>query len=497
MENLKSPHSIRPSQIATLIVLAALLAVIGLLSFQVLSVFLLPLFLAGMLAVLFQPLQVWLTAKFKGRRRLAALTTTLVLLSGVLLPSIGIGLMAVTETASLARSLDRDALAARIKTLQNRWSLGPPPAEVMEALERSARYAEQLLRTPPGERGANDPLPEEQRRLVSQLQSDAALVESKLALQSTDPAQRVENKSGENKNGGETVPAEQLQAAWTAWTKSQAAAASAAPADWVAAWDAAVRDLTKFRSELLGGPIAAWFKQNINVDPDQLQSVVDRVRSGIGPAALGTTQFLASFFMQFSLGLVIVLVGTYYFLADGREMIESIIRLTPLDPTYIEQIVVDFANLTRAVVLSMLLAAAAQGVLAGIGYYFAGVHALFLLTMLTTLCAMLPLVGATFVWGGAALWLYLHDGRPTAAIGLAVYGTVVVGMADNLIKPMVLHGRSNLHPLAALLSVIGGVGALGPIGVFVGPMVVALLHTVLVMLRKELTSLEKKTAEQG
>ena len=79
------------------------------------------------------------------------------------------------------------------------------------------------------------------------------------------------------------------------------------------------------------------------------------------------------------------------------------------------------------------------------------------------------------------------------AILLAVYGTVIVSSSDNLIKPLVLHGQSNLHPLLALLSVLGGVQALGPIGILVGPMVVVFLQTLLNILQRELSTMELKT----
>jgi predicted PurR-regulated permease PerM len=511
------------SRMTSLIVLAALVVVIGLLSFQVLSVFLLPLFLAGMGAVLFQPLHLWLTRRCGNRRRLAAGITTLVILLCVLLPSLGIGLMAASETAQLTQSLDRDALSDKINTLRNRLSVGPPPADVMHALDRLTHTVDELAELPPAERGpAGGPPSDEVKKRIELLKADSRQIETTLGLApsapaalpavgapppaatasatapaTTAPAAAPPTAAGTSapSNASPTPPPAQLVATWSTWKSTLDETPSPADFDiWFAAWDRGRQTLLKFRSELLGGPIAAWFKQNVNIDPDQLQNIVDRIRSSAGPLALGTTQFLATFFVQFSLGLIIMLVSVYYFLVDGREMIASIMRLTPLDRTYLEQLVEEFANLTRAVVLSMLLAAGVQGLLAGIGYYICGLNALFLLTLLTTLFAMLPLVGATAIWGGAALWLYLHDGRPTAAIGLAIYGTVVISLADNLIKPMVLHGRSNLHPLAALLSVIGGVGALGPIGVFIGPMVIALLHTLLVMLRKELTSLERKPA---
>jgi len=76
---------------------------------------------------------------------------------------------------------------------------------------------------------------------------------------------------------------------------------------------------------------------------------------------------------------------------------------------------------------------------------------------------------------------------------LAAYGAGIVSLADNVIKPMVLHGQSNLHPLLALLSVLGGVQALGPIGVLVGPMVVVFLQTLLNILQRELISIEQSS----
>ena len=105
------------------------------------------------------------------------------------------------------------------------------------------------------------------------------------------------------------------------------------------------------------------------------------------------------------------------------------------------------------------------------------------------LLTLVPFVGAAIVWVPVCLWLYAVEGRTTAAVLLAVYCIAVVSMVDNLVKPLVLHGRSNLHPLLALLSVLGGVQALGPIGIFVGPMVVAFLQTLLNMVHAELNSM--------
>jgi predicted PurR-regulated permease PerM len=109
-----------------------------------------------------------------------------------------------------------------------------------------------------------------------------------------------------------------------------------------------------------------------------------------------------------------------------------------------------------------------------------------LLITATILAAPIPFVGAALIWLPASLYLILFDNRFWPGVFLAIYGLAVVSMIDNIIKPFVLQGRTNLHPLLALLSVLGGVQALGPIGIFVGPMAVIFLQAALLMLQSEL-----------
>jgi hypothetical protein len=99
-------------------------------------------------------------------------------------------------------------------------------------------------------------------------------------------------------------------------------------------------------------------------------------------------------------------------------------------------------------------------------------------------------VGPAIVWVPACLYLAFYDNRIVAACALATWGVLVVGTVDNFVKAGVLHGQSQLHPLLALLSVLGGVQALGPIGIVVGPMAVVLLQTSLSILQREMVHLE-------
>lgn len=475
------------ARILSLVVLLALLVLIAALSFEVMATFILPLFLAVMLSVLFKPVQVWISKRCKNRPRLAAgLTTTLVLLA-VLLPSMAVGALAVSETADLVASLDRDDISRKLTTLRNRLRLGPPPKQVMGALDRLRKNVDQLEQlafvAPDAE-----PKPPSEEELRKASAADNEIVESRLNL--AEPSKVAAPAA----TGDVPVPSPQLMASWAAWKKSLAEQ-KPAPADreaWHSAWERTRSSLEQFRTELLGGPLVASVKQVVRVDDETIDGAIARIRTSAGPLALGTTQYLGGLIWEIGVGLIVMLLGLYYFLADGASMIDAVVQLTPLDQKHTQRLITDFGDLTRAIVLSMVLAAVVQGLLAGVGYLFVGLNSVFLLTLLTILFAMVPLVGATLVWGGCCAWLYFFEQRTGAALGLAIYCAIVVGLADNLIKPLVLQERSNLHPLPALLSVLGGAQALGPIGVFVGPMVLALLHTLLVMLHGELKNWDLK-----
>ena len=195
------------------------------------------------------------------------------------------------------------------------------------------------------------------------------------------------------------------------------------------------------------------------------------------------------------IGLLVMTVSLFYFLADGRRMLAAVTKLIPLDSHYQWQLLEEFEEVSRAVVSSTLLAAIVQAVLAGFGFYVAGLGNVFLLTLLTFFGALVPFVGAAAVWGGASLYLLFFLKNTWAAAGLALWGLCVVSTVDNIIKPIVLHGQSKLHPLLALLSVLGGVGALGPIGIFVGPIAGACLQAALTMLQAELDSMGQGAAD--
>ena len=105
----------------------------------------------------------------------------------------------------------------------------------------------------------------------------------------------------------------------------------------------------------------------------------------------------------------------------------------------------------------------------------------------------MPFLGAASVWIPCVLYLGAVEQRWYVALALFLYGAGVVSSIDNVIKMYVLHGRSTMHPLFALLSVLGGVKVFGPIGILVGPMVVVFMQTLLEILNHELADRDAST----
>jgi len=130
----------------------------------------------------------------------------------------------------------------------------------------------------------------------------------------------------------------------------------------------------------------------------------------------------------------------------------------------------------QAVLYGLILTALIQGVLAGLGYWVVGLRAPVLLGVVTVVLALVPF-GAPLVWGSVSIWL-LATGETWAAAGLAAWGALVVSQIDNLLRPLVISSATRIPYLLVLFGVLGGISAFGLIGLFLGPIVIAVLLAV-------------------
>ncbi len=230
--------------------------------------------------------------------------------------------------------------------------------------------------------------------------------------------------------------------------------------------------------------VNTWF--SLQLDPKEIrQEMATKINDWLAPIASKTPAVL----LDFLIGCFVLILALYYFLADGRQMLGAVTKLIPLELHNQQRLIGEFEEISRAVVGAHLLGGLAIAIATGIGFSVAGIQSVFLLMMLTFLGSMVPIVGTASIWVPVCAWLIFVDDRVLAGIVLGVYCVTIVTIVDSILKPLLLHGQSKLNPLLAVLSVLGGVEALGPIGVFVGPMAVAFLQVGLNMLQTELAGL--------
>lgn len=177
----------------------------------------------------------------------------------------------------------------------------------------------------------------------------------------------------------------------------------------------------------------------------------------------------------FKLG--IALLALFFVLRDGETIVAQSRRVLErfLGPVY-EAYWDAVATTTRGVVYGLVLTALAQGLLAGLGYWAAGTDTPVLLGALTALLALIPF-GAPLVWGSCGIWLIVA-GELWPGIGLLLWGALVVSWIDNILRPLAISSATRTPFLLVLIGVLGGLGTFGLVGLFVGPMVLAVLLAV-------------------
>lgn len=221
----------------------------------------------------------------------------------------------------------------------------------------------------------------------------------------------------------------------------------------------------------------AWVEDLTGQPTDLAAEVTRAVQSGLAQAAgavAGAVPTLLQFTGLAILQLLIFLVALGTFLVSGTELVAWIRRVVPLDSAYSDRLMGIFASFSRNVVLASLVGAVAQGSVAGIGYAIAGVERALLFAVLSAAAAVVPLLGPALVWIPLSILMFAQ-GRTGTGLFIIGWNVALTGTVDNLVKPLVVRGRSNLAPLLVFLGVFGGLSAFGLVGILVGPMVVAMM----------------------
>ena len=219
--------------------------------------------------------------------------------------------------------------------------------------------------------------------------------------------------------------------------------------------------------------VIRWAETMAPVSADQIH---DWLASGAQALLQGLVAVSGAFVvgaLNALVGLGITLFLLFFFLRDGDRMVATAVGLIPMAAERRSHLVDHIAAVIRAVVFGSLLTALVQGLLVGVGFAVVGLPSPVVFGAVAAVAALIPLIGTALVWVPAAGVLFLQ-GRWIAGLFLLGWSVAVVSSADNVVRPLFISGRAQISTLPVFLGLLGGVSAFGPIGLVVGPVVVAL-----------------------
>ena len=221
------------------------------------------------------------------------------------------------------------------------------------------------------------------------------------------------------------------------------------------------------------GRIVQWIDAKTPLGAAELQQwLVNAARSALELAVSGGRQVLLGA-VGAVVGLLLMLFILYFYFRDGDEMARRVVRLIPLEDSRKSRLIEHLSGVMKAVVFGALATALVQGGLLGLAFGISGLPSPVVFGFLTALAALLPVAGTALVWVPATIVLYAQ-GRPGWALFMLLWGALLVGSVDNFLRPRLISGRAEIATLPVFFGVIGGMAAFGVIGLFVGPLVIAL-----------------------
>jgi len=270
----------------------------------------------------------------------------------------------------------------------------------------------------------------------------------------------------------------------------------------IPAWfvtSAVVNEAASFYSRLQSGEINPavaldWLRgalPAVNELLDRVGLTPEDIQEKLTAAAIQGSQFVGSLAIsagqnavRFGVMFFIMLYVLYFFLRDGEKLIEQIILALPLGDDLERELFAKFAEVSRATVKGTLIIGIVQGILGGTIFALLGIEGAVFWGSVMVIMSLLPVVGASLVWGPAALFM-LANGAYFKAGVLIVFGVLVIGLVDNVLRPILVGRDTRMPDYLVLLSTLGGLTVFGASGFVIGPIIAALFITVWAMFTKE------------
>jgi len=220
-----------------------------------------------------------------------------------------------------------------------------------------------------------------------------------------------------------------------------------------------------------------WLAEH-DISEQQVRELVTKNVERVAGFLATQTGVLARNILVFFFDLFVMLLAAFYLFRDGGAFLERVRQALPLDDAYREGLFYITQNVLYASVVSSIVVAVVQGILGGLLFWALGIKAPLVWGMAMAFFAFLPVVGPWVIYVPAVLFFLVSE-EYTKAIVLLLVGTFVVSGVDNILRPILVSGRSQLNGLLVFISLLGGLFAFGALGLVLGPILVALADAVL------------------
>jgi predicted PurR-regulated permease PerM len=269
----------------------------------------------------------------------------------------------------------------------------------------------------------------------------------------------------------------------TAWLSSKLAieASRVSLAQFLSQGGFAQNGPQAFHSHIIES-IEAWLEQQ-GVRLEDIRLWVEKTSAFLSNYVTSNLATLARNLVTFAIDVVIMLFSFFYLLRDGAEYFEFVRALTPLPDQDKAMVFEDLGTMLSSTVRGLLFTALLEGILLAFGYLVTGVPNAVLLGAISGAAALLPIGGTAILWIPASVFLWVTAGWGWGVI-LLVWSVIVVGVLDNLLKPITIGQGSGLPAIALFFGITGGLEVYGLLGLFAGPAVIAVFAALIRVYRR-------------
>ena len=223
---------------------------------------------------------------------------------------------------------------------------------------------------------------------------------------------------------------------------------------------------------------------------------LDEIKQKLSASALQGSQWVASHLLtfgqntlRFAIMFFLMLYLLFFFLRDGKQIINTIIKVLPIGDERERHLLAKFADVSRATIKGTLVVGMVQGILGGIVFALLGIESAVFWAVVMTLLSILPAVGAAIVWLPAAIYL-IANGMLWQGLFLIAFGALVIGMVDNVLRPILVGRDTKMPDYLILLSTLGGLAMIGISGFVLGPVIAAFFLAIWAMFAEEYNTSE-------